>query len=917
MTAIALTVAGLVLAAATAVIACLQLARTPRQPAAVAGGQPVAAPNAAGRSVSHNLPVKGPKVGRNSEMERVFAGIRSGYGVIALEGLGGMGKTTVALHCAWQLADCDAAEMAALVGHSFDAIIWIDDRSGAIRVNQILDTVAEVIDYPFIRSLGPDAKLTAVLEHLADHRCLLVLDGLDDLDDQEVLRFAGNAAATGSAVVVTSRRDHVSDAWKVEVGKLPSEQAATVMLDEARRVAAPIPEARDFAIDDIVTASGGNPLAIKLAVGRLRSGSPVEEIVRDLSEAAQTDLFGNIFDRNWTELAHDDGARNALMAIAVHDSECAVNSIAAAVGKPVDAVVEALERLRSACLVETTFDGIGIHRLTRAFVRRKMAGEPASSDWIERRLIDHYLNYAAEHADTYRSYENVQVLERERFNIIHFARLVCQRAQRDGDPTDWRRVLAYADTVGQLLWAGGYRVDHLEMSTWATRAAEALGDGRAAARHLCTTGRLRLWMDNTAGAAADLQRSKNVLPEEATDVDRACIARLEAQIASKAGDHQRAEELLTVLLATAPDSADDEGRSATLVELGLSAFNRGDIATAERRLTEALRLDEQFGTVQGRAVSLGHLTDVLYEQGKYTDSEKSYTLAQRLAEQCGRRSTVARCSLGLARIALVRRQYAAARQYAERSEQIFMRLGMVELTDEAQLVAAKAADGLRLASRVAYQLVAGCAAVVFDCDDTIVATAKSRWAILIRTAASFGVDLDEATIRRAWGLPFDQLIAAIVPGVPLDRFVQLYRRNMAEKQPRLTPGAQELIDQLGRQKAMLVILTSSSRELIVQDLDALGLTERFDQIYGYEQSPYYKPDPRVLDESLRYLAGRRVERDRIVYLGDSLRDYQAARQRKVQFLAVLTGLNVRSDFVDAGLADQYIVQDLTELLDPA
>jgi beta-phosphoglucomutase-like phosphatase (HAD superfamily) len=54
-------------------------------------------------------------------------------------------------------------------------------------------------------------------------------------------------------------------------------------------------------------------------------------------------------------------------------------------------------------------------------------------------------------------------------------------------------------------------------------------------------------------------------------------------------------------------------------------------------------------------------------------------------------------------------------------------------------------------------------AIIFDCDDTILATAKSRWSVRIATAARFGVHLDELTIRASWGKPFDELIRSVVP----------------------------------------------------------------------------------------------------------------------------------------------------------
>lgn len=65
-------------------------------------------------------------------------------------------------------------------------------------------------------------------------------------------------------------------------------------------------------------------------------------------------------------------------------------------------------------------------------------------------------------------------------------------------------------------------------------------------------------------------------------------------------------------------------------------------------------------------------------------------------------------------------------------------------------------------------------AVIFDCDDTILATAQTRWSVLIETAKKFDVELSTDTIRRAWGLPFDELIRALVPTINLNNYVEAY-----------------------------------------------------------------------------------------------------------------------------------------------
>jgi phosphoglycolate phosphatase-like HAD superfamily hydrolase len=54
--------------------------------------------------------------------------------------------------------------------------------------------------------------------------------------------------------------------------------------------------------------------------------------------------------------------------------------------------------------------------------------------------------------------------------------------------------------------------------------------------------------------------------------------------------------------------------------------------------------------------------------------------------------------------------------------------------------------------------------VLFDCDDTILQTSKTRWNVMIQSATEFGCfDLDDRRIRQVWGQPFTTMISEPAP----------------------------------------------------------------------------------------------------------------------------------------------------------
>jgi phosphoglycolate phosphatase-like HAD superfamily hydrolase len=268
-------------------------------------------------------------------------------------------------------------------------------------------------------------------------------------------------------------------------------------------------------------------------------------------------------------------------------------------------------------------------------------------------------------------------------------------------------------------------------------------------------------------------------------------------------------------------------------------------------------------------------------------------------------------------VASLQRDWVKARRFAVGAEDVFVRLGMKQMAEEARLIAMNV-PRVAVERETADQnssLPFSPKALILDCDDTVISTAKTRWSVLIRTAADFGEVLDEATIRAAWGRPFNDLIKTIVPGVDPDIFVPAYRIAMQSQQPQPTIGAIAFLRQMHRRGVPMEIVTSSSRDLILQDLDVLELTHYFVNIYGYEETAYHKPDPRVLDVPVAGLTERGYEMEDLAYIGDSVRDYLAAKGHGLHFIAVLSGLESRGDFLEAGLSDEYIIDNFEALLD--
>jgi N-acetyl-D-muramate 6-phosphate phosphatase len=117
------------------------------------------------------------------------------------------------------------------------------------------------------------------------------------------------------------------------------------------------------------------------------------------------------------------------------------------------------------------------------------------------------------------------------------------------------------------------------------------------------------------------------------------------------------------------------------------------------------------------------------------------------------------------------------------------------------------------------------------------------------------------------------------------RFLELYRSGLAVE-TRLFPGFDEVLSQLEAHRIPWGVITNKPRWLTEPLLQQLGLFERAGCVLSGDSLPVRKPDPLPLLTAARLL---NVEPARCLYLGDALRDMQAARAANMVALGASFG----------------------------
>jgi HAD superfamily hydrolase (TIGR01549 family) len=203
--------------------------------------------------------------------------------------------------------------------------------------------------------------------------------------------------------------------------------------------------------------------------------------------------------------------------------------------------------------------------------------------------------------------------------------------------------------------------------------------------------------------------------------------------------------------------------------------------------------------------------------------------------------------------------------------------------------------------------------LIFDLDDTILMTRQAKYKALQYCAKKFyKFDLKDEVISKYWGRPFPEFMNALFRGYdPLPEIINNYYSILADFPVKAYPEVIDTLDLL-KKKYRLGIVSAISKELLLLDLISAGIDKgTFEYIQVADDTKIHKPDPGVFAPLLSYVREQGLTKQDLVYIGDALTDFQAAKYAGIDFIGV-SGRSISSaEFEKAG-ADR--IDSLTGLL---
>lgn len=275
-------------------------------------------------SALHNLPQPDyiNFVGRKSELHLIRDLLKpeNRVWIVVIDGLGGIGKTALALEIAQQYLK---REFELPEQERFGAIVWTSAKTKVLTADgispqyqstQTLQDIYRAIsitleaDGIVMKDLATQHLLIRRL--LRGRRTLLIIDNLETLEDEGIMSFLRDLPAPSKCLVTSRQRIDV--AYAIRLVGMPQDDAEAYIRDQATQRDVNL---TDKQIDLLYKRTSGIPLAISWSIAQIHFGYEVDSVLFKLGNAAG-DIAHYCF-RSSLEAIRETEAFTILLAIAL------------------------------------------------------------------------------------------------------------------------------------------------------------------------------------------------------------------------------------------------------------------------------------------------------------------------------------------------------------------------------------------------------------------------------------------------------------------------------------------------------------------------------------------------------------------------------------------------------------------------
>lgn len=630
----------------------------------------------------HNLPtLAGPFVGREQEIAEILARLRDpACRLLTLSGLGGIGKTRLAVQAAYQCLD------------TFADGVYFCSVGTVTTDNLFVSAIAQAVQLSFSGHQTPRNQL---LNYLRSKSLLLVIDNFEHLLDDSDLLYEVLEAAPQVKLLVTSRELlNMQAEWLLPIQGLrfpeseKTQNAATfpsLILFALRAQQVDPAFSLEQALEDVVRICQlveGMPLALELAASWLRIltcsevverlHSAVEFLVSHYRDVpARHRSIRAVFDASWQLLSVDQ--QTIFRRLAVFRGEFDRAAAQAVTGAALPALAALVEK---SLLYRMPTGRFSLHELLRQYAERRLSDDTKHTQLYEAHSTYYADFLAALYADVTAAHqrEAERKIRQEIGNIWGAWQWAV-----DHQRPDLIQKAAYA-LYQYFRFNSGYR----EADEIFRAAAEALTQqvtvesNQALAELYCYRGWTRVRSGDLATAETLFEQSRTIyettgltpLPGVATDPLTGF-----GIIACVRGEYDEARRIGQAALIQNEKRGDPWNQVQAHYVLASAAFAQGDFDAAEHHARRAHHILDSRGERWMITYTKNLLGNIARTQGRLEQAAKHFHDSYTLYQEFDDREGIARTLNQMGQLAYLQRRYHQAQDMHLQSHRYYLDLG--------------------------------------------------------------------------------------------------------------------------------------------------------------------------------------------------------------------------------------------------
>ena len=419
------------------------------------------------KKIKHNLPNPYHNVffGREKEIDQLRQLLLpyplSRYHIISIEGIGGVGKTSLALELTSSIL---ANSHNYTPDEQFDVIVWVSAKKswltpdGIRERHQMFKTLDDIFAAIAIttdnllawQNKSCKEQITIIRKILSEKRCLLVIDNWESSEEPNLIEDFLRELPSPSKCIITTRI-HLDIAFPIRLKGLSKQDAAKLIENESFHKNVMISNENS---EYLYKLTGGVPLAIVWSISRMSIGYGLDILTESINNAS-SDIALYCFEKLINAIVNTN-SYSLLLALAVFPGGASQEGVGIVAGLENDDFsrdngLAVLERLD---LIERVKNTVGIQSrfvmltLTRRYALARLLHNQTLFKTYETRWINYMQEIAVQCSSDIQVWTNRDMAFEEIDNLISATESTFANKQYVQYLAVIRPVLLYWDATG-------------------------------------------------------------------------------------------------------------------------------------------------------------------------------------------------------------------------------------------------------------------------------------------------------------------------------------------------------------------------------------------------------------------------------------------------------------------------------------